>query len=78
MQAFEALEHEVSNLSNIEEVTEESSKDNTPNVPEPSSGPISIQEAFLRRKQKFIENSKKRQEKVKGRSNLPGSFTYVP
>ena len=32
----------------------------------PSTGPVSIQEAFLQRKQKFIQNSKKRQEKVKG------------
>ena len=71
--AFEALENEVeqSNLSNIEEVTEESSKDITPAVPEPSTGAskvISIQEAFKLRKQKFIENSQKRQEKVKGTS----------
>ena len=78
--AFEALEHEIeeSNLSNIEEVTEESSKDVTPAVPEPSSGTkvlsmqlgdaTSIQDAFKLRKQKFIENSAKRQEKVKGMS----------
>ena len=84
--AFEALEHEVSgieneiqpsNLSNIEEVTEESSKDVTPSVPQPRTGPkepMSIQEAFMMRKQKFIENSKKRQEKVKGKSNTPLNY----
>ena len=60
---------EPSSLSNIEEVTEnESSKDATPTVPEPSSGAVGLtmQEAFLRRKKKFIENSEKRQQKVKG------------
>merc|ERR1712106_97357 len=86
--AFEALEHEIeeSNLSNIEEVTEESSKDVTPAAPEPSSGTrvlsmqlgdaTSIQDAFKLRKQKFIENSAKRQEKVKAANANPASIIF--
>ena len=53
--------------SEPEDDTEPSSSA-VPSGPGPSTGPISIQEAFLQRKQKFIQNSKKRQEKVKGKT----------
>ena len=42
----------------------------------PSTGPVSIQEAFLQRKQKFIQNSKKRQEKVKGNNIVKKTIHY--
>ena len=53
-------------VSNVE--NQEASSSNSDLVPQPpaGSGSVSIQEAFQRRKKKFIEDSKKRQERVKG------------
>ena len=65
---------EQASVENENQISEESSSADV--TPRPPAGPISIQEAFQRRKKKFIENSKKRQEAVKGKISFPYALQY--
>ena len=73
---IEPTENPISSIAEKSEPENEAGPSTESSGLGPSTGPVSIQEAFLQRKQKFIQNSKKRQEKVKGNNIVKKTIYY--
>ena len=74
---IEPTENPISSIAEKSEPENEAGPSTESSGLGPSTGPVSIQEAFLQRKQKFIQNSKKRQEKVKGNNIVKKQFIII-